>query len=284
MVRRSSATDERTATLYGMPHSHPVVAARLMLERSGVEHEVRNILPGLHAPVVRALGFPRWTVPALRIDGKRIQGTLAISRLLDRLAPDAGLFPRDPDERRAVEEAERWGHDRLQPVARRVFRWAGAHSNAVRSVDGPRGGRLPAPAAFGLAFTPVMLFFAATRLGRERRHRPRRPPPPAAASRRGGRAARGGGARRGVPERGRLPDLQLTAAAARTRGSPTTDRAVEIAPGRRSGCSPTFPAPGPRRSPRFPRRCRTNGSPSVSPGRGRARRARGAGAARKDLP
>jgi hypothetical protein len=46
-----------TAKLYGMLHSHAVLAARLMLERCGVEYEPRDIMPGLHARVVRAAGF-----------------------------------------------------------------------------------------------------------------------------------------------------------------------------------------------------------------------------------
>ena len=149
-----------TAKPYGMVHSHAVLTARLMLERCDVEYEARDIMPGLHAPVVRAAGFPRWTVPALLIDGRRLQGTLTISRELDRLCPAAGLFPRGVDARRAVEAAERWGHDELQELARRVFRWAGAHSNAVRSWMAREVVGLPAPAAFGMAFMPVMVFYS----------------------------------------------------------------------------------------------------------------------------
>jgi glutathione S-transferase len=149
-----------TVRLYGVVHSHSVLAARLMLERCGVEYEVWNVVPGLHAPVVRAAGFPRWTVPALVLDGRRVQGTLAISRELDRLFPEAGLFPRDVEARRAVEGGERWGHDELQGLARRVFRWAGAHSNAVPAWMAREVVGLPAPAAFGMAFTPLMVFFS----------------------------------------------------------------------------------------------------------------------------
>ena len=148
------------AKLYGIAHSHPVVAARQMLERTGLEHHAWNTLPGLHAPVVRAAGFPRWTVPALRIDGRRVQGTLEIARELHSLAPDAGLFPRDAEARRAVEQAERFGHDELQPLARRVFRWAGVRSNAVRAWMVREVMHLPAAAALGMAFTPVMVLFA----------------------------------------------------------------------------------------------------------------------------
>ena len=149
----------RPARLYGMKHSHPVLASRMALERTGIAFVPHDVLPGLHGIAVRALGFRAWTVPALAIDGRRVQGTLAIARELHRLAPDAGLFPRDPERRRAVEAAERFGHDELQPLARRVFRWAGVHDNAIRAWMARYVVGLPAPALAGYAFTPVMLFF-----------------------------------------------------------------------------------------------------------------------------
>jgi glutathione S-transferase len=149
-----------TTRLYGMKHSHPVLASRMALELSGIPFKARDILPGAHGIVVRARRFPAWTVPALLIEGRRVQGTLAISRELDRLAPEAGLFPRDHERRRAVEDAERFGHDELQPVARRVFRWAGMRDNAIRAWMARYVVGLPAPALAGHAFKPVMIFFA----------------------------------------------------------------------------------------------------------------------------
>ena len=149
----------RPARLYGMKHSHPVLASRRALERTGIPFEAHDVLPGVHGIVVRAHGFPRWTVPALEIDGRRVQGTLAIARELHRLAPGAGLFPRDAERRRAVEDAERFGHDELQALARRVFRWAGMRDNAVRAWMAAYVVGLPAPRLAGLAFAPVMVFF-----------------------------------------------------------------------------------------------------------------------------
>lgn len=148
-----------TAHLYGMKHSHAVLAARMALERTGIEFEAHDILPGAHGIVVRAKGFPAWTVPALEIDGRRFQGTLAIARELDRIAPEAGLFPADPEQRRAVEEAERLGHDVLQVIARRVFRWAGERDNAVRAWMAKEVVGMPAPVLFGYALKPVMIVF-----------------------------------------------------------------------------------------------------------------------------
>src|SRR5581483_3438373 len=141
--------------LYGMKHSHPVLASRMALELTGIPFEARDVLPGLHGVVVRARGFPAWTVPALVIDGRRVQGTLAIARELDRIAPEAGLFPRDPERRRAVEDAERFGHDELQAVARRVFRWAGVRDNAIRAWMAGYVVGMPAPALAGHAFKPL---------------------------------------------------------------------------------------------------------------------------------
>lgn len=147
-------------TLYGMKHSHPVLAARLMLARKGIAYNVRDILPGLHPVAVRAAGFPGRTVPALRLGDRHVQGTLAISRALDEVVPAAPLFPADPQQRAAVVEAEQWGHDELQTVAMRVFRWAGAQDNGVRAWMASEVMGWPAPVVFGYGFKPVMVYYA----------------------------------------------------------------------------------------------------------------------------
>jgi glutathione S-transferase len=131
----------------------------MALERTGIPFEARDILPGLHGLTVRARRFPGWTVPALDLGNRKIQGSLAIVHELDRLAPEAGLFPRDPQLREGVERAERFGHDELQTVARRVFRWAGAHDNAVRAWMAKEVIGAPAPTLSGYAFKPVMVLF-----------------------------------------------------------------------------------------------------------------------------
>jgi glutathione S-transferase len=151
--------DLREAQLYGMKHSHPVLASRMALELTGIEFQAHDLLPGLHAIIVRAKGFPGWTVPALQLDDRRLQGTLAIARELDRLAPAAGLFPRNPERRRLVERAERFGHDELQPLARRVFRWAGIRDNAVRAWMARYVVGVPAPGLAGYAFKPAMILY-----------------------------------------------------------------------------------------------------------------------------
>jgi glutathione S-transferase len=148
------------AQLYGMKHSHPVLASRMALELTGIQFEPHDLFPGLHGAIVRAKGFSAWTVPALEIHGRKVQGSLAIARELDGLVPSAGLFPADPERRRVVERAERFGHDELQPIARRVFRWAGARDHAVRTWMARFVVGAPAPSLAGYAFKPVMMFFA----------------------------------------------------------------------------------------------------------------------------
>ena len=145
--------------LYGMKHSHAVLASRMALELTGIGFAASDLLPGLHGITIRAKGFPAWTVPALEIDGRKIQGTRAIAGEIDRLAPGSGLFPADRTSRRVIQEAERFGHDELQPLARRVFRWAGAHDNAVRAWMAREVIGAPAPALAGYALKPAMMFF-----------------------------------------------------------------------------------------------------------------------------
>jgi glutathione S-transferase len=81
---------------------------------------------------MRAAGFRHGTVPGLKLDGRRIQGTLQISRALEETRPDPPLFPDDPAKRAAVQEAERWGERVYQPVPRRIFRWKVANDDRVR--------------------------------------------------------------------------------------------------------------------------------------------------------
>ena len=140
------------ATVYALPGSHPVKAGMLMLAHKGVEAK-RVDLPHMAArPLLRAMGFPGGTVPAVKLDGKRVQTTRALSRALDEVVPDPPLFPADPARRAAVEEAERWGDEEFQTVPRKV-----AFSGPVRKVrfdlasffEGPVIG-LPPRAAVGI--------------------------------------------------------------------------------------------------------------------------------------
>ena len=130
------------AKLYVILGAHPSRTAMLMLEHKGIDYETVEIPPGLQPFAMRLLGFKAdpdfsrqvddrpppmlraadrlGTVPALRLGERRVMTNRNIARFLDEVRPDPPLFPEDPERRRAVEEAERWGDDVLQMVARRL--------------------------------------------------------------------------------------------------------------------------------------------------------------------
>src|SRR5919201_691450 len=127
--------------LYVIPGSHACRSAMLMLEHKQVPYKRVDILTLLHPLVVRLHGFDAggqtrtaggrrtWglrlgdrlgTVPALAADGERISTNHEIARFLDQRHHEPPLFPADPEERAAVEEAERWANETLQMAARRI--------------------------------------------------------------------------------------------------------------------------------------------------------------------
>ncbi len=75
------------ATLFGIASSHPSLAGQLMLEHKGVEVRRFDLIPGLHRVILRVLGFPGKTVPAIKLDGAKVQGTTEIALALDALIP-----------------------------------------------------------------------------------------------------------------------------------------------------------------------------------------------------
>jgi glutathione S-transferase len=146
-------------TLYGIAPSHPTHAARLMLEHKGIEHRVIDVPPGTHAAALRLLGFRRGTVPALKLDGRRVQGSRAISRALDEAQPEPRLFPADPQRRIAVEEAERWGEQILQNLPRLLTRWLTLYRSDMRRHMARETG-IPFPRIAATVNTPVAWHFA----------------------------------------------------------------------------------------------------------------------------
>jgi glutathione S-transferase len=128
------------AILYGIPGSHPVKAAELMLEHKGVDFERVDLAPGEHWEFLPSHGFPGRTVPALALDGSRVQGSRRISRALEELRPEPRLFPEEPSARTMVEEAERFGEEALQPLARRLVLAAAARDLSSLAADGEDGG------------------------------------------------------------------------------------------------------------------------------------------------
>jgi glutathione S-transferase len=120
--------------LYGTKPSPPSHTARLMLERKSLEHKIIWLLPGLHPALLRTRGFRGGTVPAMKIDGRKLQESREISRALEELKPEPPLFPSDPQQRLAVEKAERWGDEVLQDVPRRIVRWLSVHRPETRTM------------------------------------------------------------------------------------------------------------------------------------------------------
>jgi glutathione S-transferase len=130
------------AKVYVIAGSHACRTATLMLEHKGIPHRIVVLPTGAHPLLVRVLGFPGsstpirtvdgathrqlalldrlGTVPALLLDGERVQTNRQIARHLERVRPDPPLFPAASERRRIVEEAERWGDQVLQMAARRV--------------------------------------------------------------------------------------------------------------------------------------------------------------------
>src|SRR3954454_14617282 len=94
-----------------------------MLDIKGIAYEDARVLAGNQRIQLRLAGFRHGTVPALKLDGRKLQGSTRISRELEALRPDPPLFPADPESRRRVEEAERWGDEQFQDVPRRILRF-----------------------------------------------------------------------------------------------------------------------------------------------------------------
>jgi glutathione S-transferase len=138
------------ARLYTIPGSHPGMAAQLMLAQKGISFKRTDLFPVVSRAVVRALGFPGPTVPALKVDGRKLQGSREISRALDQIRPEPPLFPADPEQRAAVEGAECFGDEELQHPLRQASWWAFRRNKApLRSYS--EGSRLGIPVGLAVA-------------------------------------------------------------------------------------------------------------------------------------
>jgi len=148
------------ARLYVIPASHPSIAAELMLDHKGIAYKRTDLLPVISKVVLRAIGFSDVTVPALKVDGRKVQGSREIARELDRLRPEPPLFPADPEAQLAVEEAERFGDQELQAPMRQILWWAIKRDKApLRSYS--EGAKLGVPIDLAmLTATPIIALSA----------------------------------------------------------------------------------------------------------------------------
>src|SRR3954451_14329257 len=137
------------ARLYVIPASHPSIAAALMLDHKGIDFKRTDLMPVISKGVLRAVGFPGITVPALKIDGDKVQGSRQIARELERLRPEPPLFPSDPEQRAAVEEAERFGDEELQHPLRQLL-WWGMKQDRRPLASYSEGAKLGVPIGFAV--------------------------------------------------------------------------------------------------------------------------------------
>lgn len=116
-----------------------------MLERKGIPYTRTDLPSQTQKLVLPLLGYARRTVPVLRLEERRVQGTIAIARALDTLTPEPPLLPAGPG-RAEIEAAEAWADETLQNVTRRLSQWAAKHQPAAMGtiVDRPLLG-LPRP-------------------------------------------------------------------------------------------------------------------------------------------
>ena len=99
---------------------------------------------------LRLAGFDGITVPALKLDGRKVQGSRAIARELDAIRPEPPLFPADPAARSEVEAAEAWGDETLQAVARRIL-WNALRRDRHPLASYSEGARLGVPIGLAVA-------------------------------------------------------------------------------------------------------------------------------------
>jgi glutathione S-transferase len=129
------------AKLYVILGSHACRAGKLMLEHKRIPYRTVTLPTGMQR-LLRLWRFPHRTVPALVIDGRRVQTNIAIARALDELKPEPPLFPADATQRQRVHEAEYWADDVFQMAARRMALALNLHDKPASASDRGGSGRL----------------------------------------------------------------------------------------------------------------------------------------------
>ncbi|HTQ68680.1 MAG TPA: glutathione S-transferase N-terminal domain-containing protein [Solirubrobacteraceae bacterium] len=147
------------AKLYWFPVSHPAMAVKAMLELKAIPFETVEVLPGSQRIHLRLAGFRHGTVPALKLDGRRVQGSLAIPRALEQAVPEPPLYPADPALRARVEEAEAWGERELQNAPRLLIRRGLVDDHDLRRWFAGSAG-MPAPGLAAYTSVPVTRYYA----------------------------------------------------------------------------------------------------------------------------
>jgi len=135
-----------------------------MLERKGIDYRLVIVPPGFSRRLIKLFGFEGDRTPAMKIDGRKVQGSTQISRELERIQPDPPLFPADPERRKRVEEAEAWGDGDPQSIPRTIIWWAFKkdRSGMVSFLEGaPAGARFGLPAKLAVKTAGPMVALGA---------------------------------------------------------------------------------------------------------------------------
>jgi glutathione S-transferase len=134
--------------------SHPCAAVEKALAIKQLSFKVVELPAGFQPPVMRVL-FGARTVPAVQIDGEKVSGSRAIMHRLDELVPAPALYPPDAAARARVEEADRWGDEVLQPIARELV-WPGIARRPEAAVSYGEHARVRLPAGVTRAAAPLV--------------------------------------------------------------------------------------------------------------------------------
>jgi glutathione S-transferase len=151
-LARTGMIRRMPARLYTVHGSHPCLAVEKALELKGIPFKKVEFPPPSQALLMRPL-FGGRTVPGLKFeDGEKLQGSGAIMRALDQRVPEPRLYGSAE-----IEEAERWGDEVFQAIARRLL-WAGFQRDG-RAMYGYQEGqanpKLPMPVVAAAA--PVIV-------------------------------------------------------------------------------------------------------------------------------
>jgi glutathione S-transferase len=144
-----------TVKLYVVAASHPCFAVKRALELKDIAYKRVEWPPTLHVPLQR-MRFAQGTVPGLKLDGEKVIGSRTIMHRLDEVRSEPPLYPTDPDARRRVEEADRWGEEVLQAMARRIIWWT-LRQRPRASTTYAEDSQLPIPAFASAASTPLIV-------------------------------------------------------------------------------------------------------------------------------
>ena len=140
--------------LYVVMASHPCWAVKRALELKGIEYKRVELPVTMHVPLQR-LRFSQGTVPGLTVDGEKVIGSRKIMHRLYELQPEPPLYPSDREARARVEEADRWGDEILQSLARRMSWWT-LRANPRASISYGADSNIPLPGFAAAGLTPLV--------------------------------------------------------------------------------------------------------------------------------